>query len=67
MKITRMESCLDKRRNTMNTPNEETKAVENSAYNPFPEPQTIPAGWDLSGMFSGPQIEELVDEEESES
>jgi hypothetical protein len=51
----------------MNTPNEETTAVENSAYNPFPEPQTIPAGWDLSGMFSGQQIEELVDEEEAES
>ena len=51
----------------MNTPNEETKVVENSAYNPFPEPQTIPTGWDLSGMFSGPQIEMLVDEEEAES
>ena len=51
----------------MNTPNEETKDVENSAYNPFPEPQTIPAGWDLSGMFSGNQIEMLVDEEETES
>ena len=50
----------------MNTPHEETNAVENSAYNPFPEPQTIPAGWDLSGMFSGSQIEMLVDEEEAE-
>ena len=40
----------------MNTPNEETKDVENSAYNPFPEPQTIPAGWDLSGLFSGTRL-----------
>ncbi|MGE5377884.1 MAG: hypothetical protein ACM3XO_22715 [Bacteroidota bacterium] len=51
----------------MNTPNEETKAVENSAYHPFPEPQTIPSGWDLSGMFSGSQLEMLADEEEVES
>ena len=50
----------------MNTPNEENKTVENSAYNPFPEPQTIPSGWDLSDMFSGPQIDMLVDEEEAE-
>jgi uncharacterized protein YbdZ (MbtH family) len=51
----------------MNTPNEETQVVENSAYNPFPEPQTIPAGWDLSGMFTASQIDMLVDEEEAES
>ncbi len=51
----------------MNTPNEESKTVENSAYNPFPEPQTIPHGWDLSGMFSDSQIDMLVDEEEAES
>ena len=50
----------------MNTPNEETNVVENSAYNPFPEPQTIPAGWDLSGMFSEPQLDLLVDETEAE-
>ena len=25
----------------MNTPNEETKDVENSAYNPFPEPVVV--------------------------
>ena len=51
----------------MNTPNEETQVVENSAYNPFPEPQTIPAGWDLSRMFTASQIDMLVDEEEAES
>jgi hypothetical protein len=49
----------------MNTPNEETKDVENSAYNPFPEPQTIPSGWDLSGMFSVPQTDPDLDEEDS--
>ncbi len=51
----------------MNKSNEETTPVENSAYNPFPEPQTIPTGWDLSGMFSTSQIDMLVDEEEAES
>jgi hypothetical protein len=44
----------------MNTPNEETKAVENSAYNPFPEPRTIPSGWDLSGILSTSQAEPVV-------
>ena len=47
----------------MNTPNEETNTVENTAYNPFPEPQTIPSGWDLSGMFSAPETEPLADKD----
>lgn len=51
----------------MNTPNEEPKAVENSAYNPFPEPQTIPSGWDLSEMLFSSPVEMIADEEESES
>ena len=29
--------------------------VKSSAYNPFPEPQTIPRGWDTSAFFSTPQ------------
>ena len=29
----------------------------NSAYNPFPEPQTIPSGWDLSELIAVPQVE----------
>lgn len=49
----------------MNTSNEEQDAVYNSAYNPFPEPQTIPAGWDLSEFTSGPQVETTVDEVDS--
>lgn len=45
----------------MNTPNEDLKVDENSAYNPFPEPQTIPSGWDLSELvFSLPiRLEEI--------
>ncbi len=27
---------------------------ETAAYNPFPEPQTIPAGWDTSALLSAP-------------
>lgn len=41
----------------MNTDNENQDANHNSAYNPFPEPQTIPAGWDLSGLTSMPQTD----------
>lgn len=48
----------------MNTMNEEPDAVENSAYNPFPEPQTIPAGWDLSEMLS-PLPVFVIDESET--
>ena len=36
----------------MNTQNEEQEITTNSAYNPFPEPQTIPAGWDLSDLLT---------------
>jgi hypothetical protein len=39
----------------MNTQDENQDTVHNSAYNPFPEPQTIPAGWDTSGFLSDPE------------
>lgn len=52
----------------MNTPNEDRDVIDNSAYNPFPEPQTIPSGWDTSGFFSTPQTDSVMGEEdESES
>ena len=38
----------------MNTKDENQDTAQNSAYNPFPEPQTIPSGWDTS-VFSTPQ------------
>ena len=47
----------------MNTPNEDQDVTLNSAYNPFPEPQTIPSGWDLSGLVSAPPAAPDVDEE----
>jgi hypothetical protein len=54
----------------MNPQDENQNAVDNSAYNPFPEPQTIPSGWDTSGFFSAPQpdsFEQADDSVESES
>lgn len=48
----------------MDTNNEDRDVTCNSAYNPFPEPQTIPAGWDTSGFFSTPQPDPVMDEEE---
>ena len=32
----------------MNTQEKPQETVQSVAYNPFPEPQTIPSGWDLS-------------------
>ena len=51
----------------MNTHNEDSDITCNSAYNPFPEPQTIPAGWDLSGLSSVPKTEspEAKDEDDT--
>jgi hypothetical protein len=49
----------------MNIQNEEQEVIHNSAYNPFPEPQTIPSGWDTSVFFSTPQTDSDVDEDNS--
>jgi len=54
----------------MTTQDEDQDTVQNSAYNPFPEPQTIPSGWDTSGFFSAPvpaSAQEADDSAESES
>jgi len=45
----------------MNTQDENQDIVQTSAYNPFPEPQTIPSGWDTSGFFSAPQSDTVTD------
>ena len=44
----------------MNTQDENRDIVQPSAYNPFPEPQTIPSGWDTSGFFSEPEPFDLA-------
>ncbi|MBK8824748.1 MAG: hypothetical protein IPN58_19690 [Anaerolineales bacterium] len=52
----------------MNTQDENRDIDHNSAYNPFPEPQTIPAGWDMSAFLSTPEpapVQEADDSTES--
>ena len=34
--------------------NAQTDHQETAAYNPFPEPQTIPSGWDTSAFDATP-------------
>lgn len=49
----------------MNPQNEDRDVTSNSAYNPFPEPQTIPSGWDYSALTSMPPIDSVMDEDDS--
>jgi len=49
----------------MNTQDENQDTVQTSARNSFPEPQTIPSGWDTSGISSAPRP--ASDEEEDDS
>lgn len=49
----------------MNTSNEDQAVADNSAYNPFPEPQTIPAGWDTSTFFSTTEVDSAAGEGDS--
>ena len=52
----------------MTTQDEDRDIVQNSAYNPFPEPQTIPSGWDTSGFFSAPEpVSGIEDDSTSEA
>ncbi|MFZ5912176.1 MAG: hypothetical protein ACOYYU_19385 [Chloroflexota bacterium] len=39
----------------MSTSNENTSAPEAPIFEPFPEPNTMPSGWDLSGLVSDPE------------
>jgi hypothetical protein len=50
----------------MNPHTEDQDASYNSsAYHPFPEPQTIPAGWDLSALMSEPEVDFMKDEDDA--
>jgi hypothetical protein len=40
---------------TMSTPEENPNVSEAPIFDPFPEPNTMPSGWDLSGLTSDPQ------------
>jgi hypothetical protein len=38
----------------MSTRNENTTVAEAPIFDPFPEPNTMPSGWDLSGLTPDP-------------
>ena len=39
----------------MSTPDTPTTVPETPIFDPFPETNTLPAGWDLSGLTADPQ------------
>jgi hypothetical protein len=39
----------------MTTQDENRDFPRDDSFDPFPKPQTIPAGWDLSELLSAPQ------------
>lgn len=39
----------------MSTQDKNLDIIQTSTFNPFPEPQTIPSGWDISGLLSVPE------------
>ena len=47
----------------MNPQDETQDTAKTSAYNPFPEPQTIPSGWDLSELTFTSQNDSQMDKE----
>lgn len=49
----------------MNAQPENDDTVQTSVYDPFPEPQTIPAGWDTSEFYSAAQPVAVEQEENS--
>ena len=46
----------------MNPQDEDRDTTHTSAYDPFPQPQTIPSGWDLSSLLAALQPVPVVDE-----
>jgi hypothetical protein len=44
----------------MTTQNENQEVFESQCFDPFPEPQTIPSGWDISGLLSAPEPFDLA-------
>ena len=41
----------------MNTQDGDRDVFQSQFFDPFPQPQTIPSGWDLSGLFPASQID----------
>jgi len=51
----------------MNTNDEKFDAVQSHCFDPFPEPQTIPSGWDTSAFYATPAAGETDSSAEVES
>ncbi len=49
----------------MTTQNEERDVFQTHCFDPFPEPQTIPSGWDLSALFADPKIDPVSETDAS--
>jgi hypothetical protein len=49
----------------MNTQDENRDFVQSQYFDPFPEPQTIPSGWDTSGFFSAPRADTVTASDDS--
>ncbi len=45
----------------MTTQNENPDFSRTEDYDPFPEPHTIPSGWDLSELLSPPQPAPVIE------
>ena len=50
----------------MSTQNEDQDFVQADWFDPFPQPNTIPSGWDVSGFFSEPQPASVEDADATE-
>ena len=50
----------------MSTQNEDPDFVQTDWFDPFPQPNTIPSGWDVSGFFSEPQPASVEDADAAE-
>lgn len=49
----------------MTTHTEERDVFNSHCFDPFPEPQTMPAGWDLSALLSAPKMDSTSQAEDS--
>jgi hypothetical protein len=49
----------------MNTQDEDRDIVQSHYFDPFPEPQTIPSGWDISELLSAPEPAPVTEADDS--
>jgi hypothetical protein len=50
---------------TMSTQNKNPEISQAQGFDPFPEPHTIPSGWDLSELYPGSQPASVTKEDHS--